>query len=157
MGENKMDKTKNRHGCLTAWLVLLIITNSITALSNLLNILRGDTFVQLLQNPAYTNQIPAEQLSQIQMLLDTPLWVFYVSIVLAIFNIACIIALFMWKKWGFWGFCASSILSVAINLIYFTKDITTIITSVIGGILTVLILFGVLHIGKKNKGWPQLK
>ncbi|MDD5600345.1 MAG: hypothetical protein PHC87_01115 [Actinomycetota bacterium] len=152
-----MDKTKNRHGCLTAWLVLLIITNSITALSNLLNILRGDTFVQLLQNPAYTNQIPAEQLSQIQMLLDTPLWVFYVSIALAIFNIVCIIALFMWKKWGFWGFCASSILSVAINLIYFTKDITTIITSIIGGILTVLILFGVLHIGKKDKGWPQLK
>ncbi|MDD3819199.1 MAG: hypothetical protein PHG41_05140 [Actinomycetota bacterium] len=152
-----MDETKNRHGCLAAWLVLLIITNSITALSNLLNIIRGDTFVQLLQNPAYTGQIPAEQLSQIQMLLDTPLWVFYVSIALAIFNIACVIALFMWKKWGFWGFCASSILSVAINLIYFTKDITTMITSILGGILTILILFGVLHIGKKNKGWPRLK
>jgi ABC-type proline/glycine betaine transport system permease subunit len=157
MGDNKMEETKNRHGCLTAWLVLLIITNSITALSNLLNILRGDMFVQLLQNPAYTGQIPAEQLSQIQMLLNTPLWVFYVSIALATFNVVCAVALFMWKKWGFWGFCVSSILAVIINLMYFSKNVTTIIISIISGLLAVLILFGVLHIGKKNKGWPQLK
>ena len=28
--------------------------------------------------------------------------------------------------------------------------------SAVGGILAVLILYGVLHIGKNNKGWPQL-
>jgi hypothetical protein len=63
----------------------------------------------------------------------------------------------MWKKWGFWGFCATSVLALAINLIYFRSGTVTIIISIISSLLAVLILFGVLHIGRENKGWPQLK
>jgi len=75
------------------------------------------------------------------------------------------------KKWGFWGYCASSIAGLAINLLINTGGAVqipggtsqalvgsiSIIISVAAVILGILILFGVLHIGKENKGWRQLK
>jgi hypothetical protein len=63
----------------------------------------------------------------------------------------------MWKKWGFWGYCATSVSALAINLVYFSSGTLTMIINITGGLLAVLILFGVLHIGRENKGWPQLK
>jgi len=152
-----MAEEKNRHGCLTAWLVLIIIMNSVTALSYLMYLLGSGMFTQVLQSQAFQSQIPQSQMLQIQMLLNTPVWVFTVFIVFAIFNVVCTIALFMWKKWGFWGFCATSAVVLVVNLVYFSRGTVLILISVLSGLLVVLILFGVLHIGKKNKGWSQLK
>ncbi len=152
-----MEKEKKRHGCLTAWLVLLIIFSSLTILSYSLYLFGSGMFVRILQNPQYVSQIPESSLLQLRNLLNTPIWVFVVFIMFTVFNIACVVALFMWKKWGFWGYFASSALALTINLIYFRSGILTTVISISASILAVLILFGVLQIGGKNKGWPQLR
>jgi hypothetical protein len=74
-----------------------------------------------------------------------------VLIILSLFNLVCAIQLLRWKKWGFWGYCVSTVVAVAISL-----SLGLGISSLIGGILGIAILFGVLHIGRENKGWPQL-
>ena len=149
-----MAEAKNRHGCLMTWLVLIIIVNSVGALGYLMYLLLGRVMIsQMLQI-----QMPQSQMLQIQMLLNIPAWVFPVSIVFSIFNVVCAIALLLWKKWGFWGFCATSVAALVVNLLFFSRGIGPVLFSVLTGFLGVLVLFGVLHIGKKeNKGWPQLK
>ena len=124
-----MTDGKNRHGCLTAWLVLMIIANSATALMYLL----GSGFIS-------------------QAAPNIPGWVFPVLIVASLFNLVCAIALFQWKKWGFWGFCASSIVGLVVNL----SAVGLGLFQSFSGLLGVLLLYGVLHIGKENKGWHQL-
>ncbi|MBE3115530.1 MAG: hypothetical protein IMZ59_08460 [Actinobacteria bacterium] len=149
-----MAEAKNRHGCLMTWLVLIIIVNSVTALGYLMYLLLGRGMIsQMLQI-----QMPQSQMLQIQMLLNIPAWIFPVSIVFSIFNVVCAIVLLRWKKWGFWGFCATSVAMLVVNLSFVSRGIGPVLVSVLTGLLGVLVLFGVLHIGdKENKGWPQLK
>ena len=123
-----MAGAKSRHGCLTTWLVLMIIANS------------GAALMYLLGSEAIRRTLP-----------NAPGWVFPVLIVLSLFNLACAIALFQWKKWGFWGFCASAAVALVVNL-----SLGLGIASALAGLIGVLLLYGVLHIGKENKGWPQL-
>ena len=123
-----MADRKNRHGCLTAWLVVMIIANSATALTYLLG------------SGAIGETLP-----------NMPGWAFPVLIVMSLFNLVCAIVLFQWKKWGFWGFCASSVVALVVNL-----SIGLGVGPALVGLLGVLFLYGVLHIGKENKGWPQL-
>jgi len=87
-----------------------------------------------------------------QTLPNAPSWLFPVLAVLGIFNLVCAIALFKWKKWGFWGFCASAVAALIINI----STGVGIAPSLVG-LIGVAILFGVLHIGKENKGWPQME
>jgi hypothetical protein len=82
---------------------------------------------------------------------DIPDWSFPVLIVLVLFNLACAIALLRWKKWGSWGLVASAAITLGVNL-----TIGLGLSSAIVGFLGVILLYGVLHIGKENKGWPQL-
>ena len=143
-----MAEAKNRHGCLVAWLILIIIVNSVTALSYLIYIFGRGMIIQMFQS----------QMLQIQMLLGIPIGVFLVLIALSIFNVVCAIALLLWKKWGFWGYCATSVATLVLNLIFVSRGTAPILYSILSGLLGVLILFGVLHIGnKENKGWPQLR
>jgi predicted membrane metal-binding protein len=87
-----------------------------------------------------------------QALPGIPGWAFPVLIVMSLFNLVCAIALFQWKKWGFWGFCASSVIALAVNL-----SVGIGIGQSLAGLVGLLILYGVLQIGKENKGWPQLE
>ena len=80
-----------------------------------------------------------------------PGWGMPLLIVLALVNLACAIALFKWKMWGFWGICITSAIALGVNLAAGLG-----IRSAVTGLLGVLILYGVLQIGKENKGWPQL-
>jgi hypothetical protein len=66
-------------------------------------------------------------------------------------NVACAIALFKWKKFGFYGFIATSAVTFAVNI-----SIGLSIALSLGGLLGVGILYGVLHIGKEQAGWHQL-
>ncbi len=113
---------------MTAWLVLMIVGNSASAL------------VYLLGSDAVRQSLP-----------NAPGWTFPVLIVFSLFNLVCAIALFQWKKWGFWGFCVSSVVALVVNL-----SIGLGIGPSLGGLIGLLILYGVLHIGKEKKGWPQL-
>ena len=123
-----MAEGKSRLGCLTAWLLLMITANSASALMCLLG---SDAIRQSLPN--------------------MPDWTFPVLIVFSVFNLACAIALFQWKKWGFWGFCISSFVALVVNL-----SIGLGIGPSLGGFIGVAILYGVLQIGKEDKGWSQL-
>ena len=119
---------KKRHGCLTAYLVLAIIANSATAL------------LYVFGAEAVKRSTP-----------NLPGWAFPVLIALVLFNLACAIALLRWNKWGFWGLVASAVVTLGVNL-----TIGFGFSSVIVCVVGVLFLYGVLHIGKDNKGWPQL-
>lgn len=123
-----MTADKKRHGCLTTWLILMLIGNSGTAL------------LYLFGSEALRQTIP-----------NAPAWVFSLLIVMSLCNLACTIALFNWKKWGFWGFCATSVIALAINL-----SIGLGVASSLSGLLGVILLYGVLQIGKEKKGWSQL-
>lgn len=117
--DRQMSEQKQRHGCLTALLVVMIVASSAVALYY---IFEG-------------------------------LAVFVIGAILiigAIFNVVCVIALLKWKKWGFWGVVASSIVALCLNL-YIGLGPESFL-----GLIGIAVLYGVLHIGKENKGWPQL-
>jgi hypothetical protein len=123
-----MEQGKSRHGCLMAWLILVLVANSASAL------------IYLMGKSMVLEQMP-----------NAPGWIFPALIVFSLFNLICAIALLKWKKWGFWGFCVSSIAALIINL-----SVGLGIAPSLGGLFGVVILYGVLQIGGDNKGWPQL-
>ena len=82
---------------------------------------------------------------------NAPSWTFPVLIFLSLFDIVCVIAIFMWKRWGFWGFCFSGIVAFCINLVLGLG-----IAQALFGLIGVGIVYGILQIGKENKAWSQL-
>src|SRR5450432_1835766 len=124
-----MTTENRRHGCLTTWLVLMIIGSAGVVLPYLRGSERLHAFFP-----------------------NAPAWAFPVMGVLALFNVACVIALFQWKKWGFWGVCVGSVVALVVNQV-----IGVGLGAVLGAILGPIFLYAVLQIGKEDKGWPQLK
>ena len=121
---------KSRHGCLTAFLIFMMVVNAATAAFYLF---AGDQVRQAIPN--------------------APPWMIYALVVISLFNLACAVALFTWKKWGFWGFAASSVVSLGLNLMLGLGVAQSLL-----GLLGIAILFGVLQIGDgRTKGWPQLE
>jgi len=120
---------KQRHGCLTAWLVLVIVVNSLTAL------------LYVFFSRAIAANLPSSQG-----------WAIPVLAILAAANVAFAIALYRWQKWGFYGFLATSAVGFVINLVLGLN-----ILQALFGLVGVAILYGVLHIGYENKAWPQLE
>ena len=119
---------KSRHGCLLAYLIVVIIANAAIALLYLV----GMAFKELFSSVD----------TRALLLLG----------ILSFFNVVCAIALLRWKKWGFWGFCGTSLVALIMNIILGVG-----ILYIIAGLFGVLFLYSVLQIGKNNKGWPQLK
>jgi len=138
-----MEKLKKRHGCLTAWLVLLIIFHTFTIL--------GSVITYFLFDPELLSQMPG------MPAFDMPTWLIVVA---AIYGVVCLvvtIALFAWRKWAFWGFIGINILYIAI-LMLTGRPVLEIVTNTISGILSIVILFAVLQIGGEDKkGWTQLE
>jgi hypothetical protein len=124
-----LSENKKRHGCLTAWLVLMLIGNSAGALMFLL----GGEWIK-------------------EGLPELPAWTFPLLAVFAVSNLVFAIALLKWKKWGFWGFAVSGFATLVVNIAggYGIGQSLT-------GLIGLAVLYGVLHIGKDNKGWPQLE
>jgi len=120
---------KQRHGCLTAWLVLVVAVNSLVAL------------IYLFGSSAVASTLPASRT-----------WLIPVLAVLSVANVVFAIALFMWKRWGFYGFVATSAVAFVINLVIGLN-----VLQALFGLVGVAILYGVLQIGHENKGWPQLE
>jgi len=122
-----MSDGKSRHGCLTVWLVIIIAASALAAVVSL-----GSTFEE------------AEP--------DAQGWLWPVYAVVCLFNVVCGVALFRWKKWGFWGFLLSGVVGLIVNL---AAGIGPRVS--FGGLVGVAVLYGVLQIGNENKGWPQLE
>jgi hypothetical protein len=120
---------KQRHGCLTAWLVLMIIANSLTAI------------IYLLATGGATTRLSA-----------LPIWALGLLAVGSLFNVICAIALLRWKIWGFWGFLGVAALALVVNV---TLGLN--IVQIVLGLVGVGVLYGVLQIGGEKKGWDQLE
>ena len=118
---------KSRHGCLLAYLIFVIIANSGVALFYLFGLALKEFFAGIAT------------------------WALLLLCILSFLNVVCAVALLRWKKWGFWGFCGISLAALIINIIL-DVGIVYIFTGLIG----IAFLYGVLQIGKENKGWPQL-
>lgn len=124
-----MQTTKQRHGCLTAWLIFMIVMNALASLAYL-----------------FGGSLIAETTPGL------PGWAIWGFAFFSILNVIFAIALFTWKKWGFWGFCASS------GVVFFLNIFSGInILSAVFGLIGIAILYGVLQIGNENKGWAQLE
>jgi len=122
---------KQRHGCVTAWLILLIVANSLTA------------GLYLFAREIVTKNLPGD--------VSTPL-----IILLGIFGIGNIIfsvMLFQWKKLGFWGFVLTSAGTIIINI-----SIGIGIGQSLFGLAGVAILYGILQIKQGNAtAWENLE
>jgi hypothetical protein len=70
----------------------------------------------------------------------------------AVLNVAFAIALFNWKKWGFFGFLVTSVAAFAQN-IYLGIGIPNVVL----GLMGIAIFYGVLQIGGQKSGWSQLE
>jgi len=124
-----MPEGKQRHGCLGVYLLLMIILNGVSAL---LFLYSGGSSRQALSG-------------------DVPHWILGVGAAASAFNVVCAIALHQWRKWGFWGFCASAAVMFVTNVVLGVGALSVL------GLMGVPVLYGVLHIGQQNKGWPQLE
>lgn len=129
MDQPNPEQLKQRHGCLTAVLVLMIIANSLTAIFYLFS---GSTAARSLPQSSE--------------------WALPVLIILGLFNVACAIALLRWKKWGFYGFLLSTIVTFTVNVAIGLNIFQSIL-----GFLGIAVLYWVLQIGKEKKGWDQLE
>jgi hypothetical protein len=119
---------KQRHGCVTVWLILMIVANSFTAI---LYLFGGDLVAQ---------NFPGGISSSMLILLA----------IMGIANVIFSIQLFKWKKIGFWGFVLTSIGALIINL-----NVGVGIGQSLLGLVGLAILYGVLQIG--NNGVPAWK
>ena len=121
--------TPPRHGCVTAWLIFMIVVNALTAI--------GTPFtINGMQRAGLQPSVPLVG----------------VLVVCALANIVFAVALLRFMKWGFYGFVATSIVALIVNLV-----IGLGIGSSLFGLIGIAILYGVLNIGQTNKAWPRLK
>ena len=122
---------KQRHGCLTAWLVLSIVLNSLLAIVYLF---AGDIINKNLSHGISTPMLIALAL-------------------LGAANVVFAVLLLQWKKLGFWGFIGTSILALIINL-----NIGLAVGQSLFGLVGIAILYGVLQIKNNDvSGWSNLQ
>lgn len=112
-------EVKQRHGCVTAWLAMMIIFNALLAVVYLF----GGDFVA----KNFAGGISKTMLTALALI--------------GIANVGFSVVLFQWKKWGFFGFVATSIAALVINL-----SIGLGIAQSVGGLIGVAVLFGILQI-----------
>ena len=124
-----MTDAKQRHGCLTAFLTLMVIANSVVAV------------MYLFGGAAIRQNIPSGAG-----------WALPVLAVGGIVNVVCSVALFRWKLWGFFGFLVTTAVAFVVNLMIGVN-----IVQALFGLVGLAVLYGVLQIGKEKSGWAQLE
>ncbi len=118
----------HRHVFLAIWLWFIIIINII---GSILYFLMADIFAEKINLPAGLS---------------------YLMGIFGLCNCVAAIALWKWKKWGFWLYVIATIVGTIIICVYL-NSLSSIITSVI----SILILYWALQVGKENKAWKYLK
>jgi len=122
---------KQRHGCLTAWLILIIIGSSASSL------------MYFFARDMVTENLPADTSPIMLILLG----------ILGIGNVIFAVLLFQWKKLGFWGFVLTSIGALIINFY-----IGLPIGQSAFGLAGIAILYAILQIKKEDvSGWENLE
>ncbi len=93
----------------------------------------------------------APQLSSVIKIAPDPAWYTWGITALAAIDMFCVIFLFRWKKWAFYG---SALVGVGVMVL------TLIANGSLSGVLALVlpgVLYGVLQIGGENSGWRRLK
>lgn len=118
---------KQRNGCLTIWLWLVIVFN-------ILGVILSAMGTTVTKN------------------LNLPGWYLPVAIVSTLAVVIFAIGLLRWKAWGFWGLVAmqgaSALVNIAVDRNYF---------SIISAVTGVAVLVFLLNIGGNNKAWNNLE
>lgn len=132
LNEHNNLNLKERHGCVTAWLALMIVTNL------------GVVATYFAFKDAVVSALPNEPSSML----------IYGLGFLGLLNIVFAVLLFQWKKIGFFGFAVSSVVALGINLALGLG-----ITECMSGLLGIALLFAVLQIKNKHKvaAWELLE
>ena len=120
---------KQRHGCLTAFLVFMVLANL------------SASFANIAMQEDILSALP--RLSRNLLL---------VLALMGILNVVFAIAIYKWRKWGFWGFGISAFVAFSINIYGGIA-----LFPAIAGLAGVLVLFAVLKIGKEKAAWDQLE
>ena len=118
-----------RHGCLTTYLIFVIIVNSCVALVYLFG---------------------TEWLHRNGQ--NAPQWALLLLAAFGIVNVISAVALLRWKRWGFWLFVISAIGALGINFLIGLGP-----QGIFGAVLGIAVLYAVLHIGGERKAWPRLQ
>lgn len=122
---------RKRHGCLTIWLLLLILWNLALVLT-------------------YSGCNMAEWMGD----TGEPFgWYYPIMVGLAFLSIICVFALFRWRKWGFWMLLIINAFKLVLEVSVGSSNFMVLT----GIVVTMLILFAALNMGRENKGWPQLR
>ncbi len=122
---------KKRHGCLTAWILLMITGNSLSALAYF-----------ILDPKALESQ--GIIMGKEQMILFG---------LLGLINLSFSIGLWFWKKWAFYGFAVSGFLMFLTNL-----NMGADVVSASLGLIGVLFLFSLLQMKTgETSGWEQME
>ncbi len=126
-----MKEEKQRHGCVTTWLILIMITSSFAI------------FFNLIAYDYFSKAIPKTIPFNIRILLS----------VIGLTNIFFAFRLLRWKKWAFWGCLCTATITFIINI-----SIGTGIFPALMGIVSPLILFAILQIKQDNvSAWNNLE
>ncbi len=126
---------RSRYGCVTVWLILLLLVNSLSAVASL--------GMMIFKNVITITVMPFSVLSG---------WALFLMFVCFTLNTVCVVAILSWKKWGFYGYsftCAASVLfDMALGLDFLNT---------IQAIASVIVLYVLLNIGGKNRAWTMLE
>jgi len=128
-------RRKERHGCLSVLLWLLMLVQSLSLLVQV--------FYYQSLNHGLFHLAP---------------WVQPVMLALIAFDLTCLIAIYFWKKWGFYGVVVSRLMSLIYYLIialhWGNPHTLGLGLYQVAGLIVIYIA---LQMGGSNKGWDQLE
>ena len=125
-----------RHGCLTTWLILMLLAEAISLIGEIGMKLIGGT----------------SSLNSLAKLPPEPSWYILGMTLLAGLDIFCVIFIFKWKKWAFYG---SALVGVGVMVLTLAAQLSFV--AAISGLFMPAILYAVLQIGGENSGWRRLR
>jgi uncharacterized membrane protein len=124
-------QNKQRHGCLTAWLIYMIIAYTIISVTYFFNTNK-------------ISEISPYRISENMLLIYGTL---------GIFNIGFCVLIFKWVRIGFWGILVTSSIVFVTQLINGHGFFQPVI-----GLLGIIVLYALLQIKKQNvSGWENLE
>ena len=124
-------KNKQRHGCLTAWLIYLMIANSIVSIAFFFN------------TDKVTEVSPYRPSENIVLLIGS----------LGILNVFFSFLVLKWVKLGFWGIAVTGLGIFIIQIINGYG-----IFQPIFGLFGIIVLYAILQLKKNNvSGWENLE
>jgi hypothetical protein len=87
-----------------------------------------------------------------QSVPDFPEWVGWPFAALSVLSVACTVAMFRWKRWGFYGYALAAVLVFALNVYAGVGVLPAML-----GFSGTIFLFIALQIGGEKRAWPKLR